>query len=120
MTRFAAKPPEVASLEMLERYPVKLFAFTLMQNHWHMVLRPSEDGLTGRMLRWVTATHTQRYHARDHASGVADLLEIRLGRQKLPGGQVWAICFAPAIARKSGRNDRKCRGDTQLRNHSCE
>ena len=49
--------------EGLERYPVELFAFTLMPNHWHLVLRPAEDGGMGRMLRWVTATHTQRYHA---------------------------------------------------------
>ena len=32
----------------LERYPVELFAFTLMPNHWHMVLRPAEDGVTVR------------------------------------------------------------------------
>jgi REP element-mobilizing transposase RayT len=44
--------------EGLERYPVELFSFTLMPNHWHMVLRPAEDGGMGRMLRWVTATHT--------------------------------------------------------------
>ena len=44
--------------EGLDRYPVELFSFTLMPNHWHLVLRPSEDGFMGRMLRWVTATHT--------------------------------------------------------------
>jgi hypothetical protein len=34
--------------EGLHRYHVELFAFTLMPNHWHMVLRPCEDGLMGR------------------------------------------------------------------------
>ena len=37
--------------EGLKRYPVELFSFVLMPNHWHMVLLPSEDGLMGRMLR---------------------------------------------------------------------
>ena len=63
--------------EGLERYPVELFAFTLMPNHWHMVLRPAEDGMMGRMLRWVTATHTQRYHAHYHSSGEGHLYQSR-------------------------------------------
>ncbi len=31
----------------------------------------------GRMLRWVTATHTQRYHAHDHTSGQGHLYQAR-------------------------------------------
>jgi hypothetical protein len=42
-----------------------------------MFLRPSEDGLMGRMLRWVTATHTQRYHAHYHTSGEGHLYQSR-------------------------------------------
>jgi len=42
-----------------------------------MVLRPSEDGWMGRMLRWVTATHTQRYHAHYHTSGEGHLYQSR-------------------------------------------
>ncbi len=47
--------------EGLARYSVDLFSFCLLPNHWHLVLRPRSDGGMGRMLRWVTATHTQRY-----------------------------------------------------------
>lgn len=63
--------------EGLERYPMELFSFVLMPNHWHLVLRPSEDGMMGRMLRWVTATHTQRYHAHYHTSGEGHLYQSR-------------------------------------------
>jgi putative transposase len=63
--------------EGLERYPVELFSFVLMPNHWHMIVRPSEDGLMGRMLRWVTATHTQRYHAHYHTSGEGHVYQSR-------------------------------------------
>ena len=63
--------------EGLERYPVELFSFTLMPNHWHMLLRPSQDGLMGRMLRWVTATHTQRYHAHYQTTGEGHLYQSR-------------------------------------------
>ncbi len=63
--------------EGLERYPVELFSFTLMPNHWHMVLRPGEDGQMGRLLRWVTATHTQRHHAHYHTAGEGHLYQSR-------------------------------------------
>jgi len=47
--------------EGLAKYPVELFAYTLMPNHWHLVLRPAKDRQMGRLLRWVTGTHTLRY-----------------------------------------------------------
>ena len=53
----------------LEKYPVELLSFCLMPNHWHLVVRPRKDGMMGRMLRWVTATHTQRHHAHYHTAG---------------------------------------------------
>ena len=61
----------------LEKYPVELFSFVLMPNHWHLVLRPTEDGGMGRLLRWVTATHTLRYHAHYHTSGEGHLYQAR-------------------------------------------
>ena len=48
--------------EALKRYDIQLFAFQLMSNHWHFVLRPNQDGEMSRFMRWVTATHTMRYH----------------------------------------------------------
>ncbi len=63
--------------EGLRRYPVELFALTLMPNHWHLILRPEQDGMMGRLLRWVTATHTQRYHAHYHTAGEGHLYQSR-------------------------------------------
>lgn len=63
--------------EGLTRYSVDLLAFCLLPNHWHLVLRPDSDGGMGRMLRWVTATHTQRYHAHYHTSGYGHLYQAR-------------------------------------------
>ena len=36
--------------EALELYPVELFAYQWMGNHWHMVLSPCEDRAMGRFL----------------------------------------------------------------------
>ena len=63
--------------EGLERYDVQLFAFQLMPNHWHFVLRPQQGGEMSRFLRWVTATHTMRYHAHYHSSGEGHVYQGR-------------------------------------------
>jgi len=53
----------------LARYDVRLYSYVLMPHHWHMILRPNRDGEMGEFLRWVTVTHTMRYHARYRTSG---------------------------------------------------
>ncbi|MCO6454261.1 MAG: transposase [Pirellulaceae bacterium] len=63
--------------EGLARYPVSLFSFTLMPSHWHLVLRPAETGGMGRLLRWVTATHTLRHHAQHDQMGEGHLYQAR-------------------------------------------
>jgi len=76
------KPEDFAAFERvlgegLERYDVQLFAYTLMPNLWHLVVRPQKDCEMGRMLRWVTATHTQRYHSHYHNAGEGHLYQAR-------------------------------------------
>ena len=63
--------------EGLQKYSVELFAFTLMPNHWHLVLRPGKDGQMGRLLRWVSATHTLRYHGHYGRHGYGHLYQSR-------------------------------------------
>lgn len=63
--------------EGLARYQVQLFCHQLMPNHWHLVLRPTQDGEMSRFLRWVTATHTMRYHAHYHTSGTGHVYQGR-------------------------------------------
>ncbi|MEP3928637.1 transposase [Rhodopirellula bahusiensis] len=76
------KPEDYAAFERvlgqgLERYEVQIYSYVLMPNHWHLVLRPDRDGQMGKMLRWVTATHTQRYHAHYHTAGEGHLYQSR-------------------------------------------
>ncbi|MGE3639803.1 MAG: transposase [Pirellulales bacterium] len=63
--------------EGLERYAVQLFAYQLMPNHWHIVLRPEQDGQMSQFVRWVTATHTMRYHAHYQTSGQGHVYQGR-------------------------------------------
>lgn len=63
--------------EGLARYTVRLLGYQLMPNHWHLVLGPNVDGEMSRFLRWVTATHSMRYHAHYHTSGQGHLYQGR-------------------------------------------
>ena len=63
--------------EGLDRYDVALFVYQLMPNHWHLVLRPQQDGEMSEFLRWITATHTMRYHAHYHTSGQGHVYQGR-------------------------------------------
>src|SRR6516162_5083593 len=56
---------------------VRLLAYCLMPNHWHLVLWPRRDGDLSNYLRWLTVTHTQRYHAHYHTSGSGPLYQGR-------------------------------------------
>ncbi len=63
--------------EGLTKYPVNLICYQWMPNHWHMVLSPRENGAMGRLLYWVTMTHTARHHAHYHAAGSGHLYQGR-------------------------------------------
>lgn len=56
--------------EAQEKVPdVGLITWCIMPNHWHLVVRPRFDGGLSRFLRWVTLTHTQRWHAHRRSVG---------------------------------------------------
>ena len=64
--------------EALARVPgVRLLAYCLMPNHWHQLVWPSADAELTDYLRWLTHTHTQRYHAHYHTAGTGHLYQGR-------------------------------------------
>ncbi len=50
--------------EAHDQQPLRLLAYCLMPNHFHLVVWPEEDGhaLVSRFMQWLTATHAQRWH----------------------------------------------------------
>jgi putative transposase len=56
-------------VEAIERWQIRLFAYCLLPNHWHMVVSPEVDGEMGRFGQWLGLTHTQRHPAHDHTAG---------------------------------------------------
>src|SRR5437879_772516 len=64
-------------VEALRREPLELFAFCIMPNHWHLVLRPTRAGQLSRFMRWLAQTHVQRWRHAKHRVGEGALYQGR-------------------------------------------
>jgi len=60
-----------------QRTPVDLFAWCLMPNHWHLLLRPRRGQDLSDFMRWLSVTHTQRWRAHSHTQGQGHLYQGR-------------------------------------------
>lgn len=56
---------------------MRVCAYCLMPNHFHLVLWPAKDGQLSRFMQWLTMTHTQRWHAHRHTGGRGHLYQSR-------------------------------------------
>jgi len=86
------KPEDYAAFEWVlgeawQRHPIRLLAYCLMPNHWHMVLWPRADGQLTAFVRWLTHTHTMRWHTHYHTIGTGHLYQ---GRFPLTRGAAYA------------------------------
>jgi putative transposase len=60
-----------------DQVPMRLLAYCLMPNHFHLVLWPHHDGELSDFLHWLTLTHTMRWHAHYHSGGTGPLYQGR-------------------------------------------
>jgi len=64
--------------EAVARVPtIRLLGYCVMPNHWHLVVWPKGDGQLSEFMRWLTVTHTQRWHAHHHTSGTGPVYQGR-------------------------------------------
>ena len=76
------QPADYAAFEkvLAEAYAqtrIRIAAYCLMPNHWHLLLWPRHDGELSEVLRWITVTHTQRWHAHHHTAGTGPVYQGR-------------------------------------------
>jgi len=55
--------------EACDRVGMRLLAYCVMPNHWHLVVWPRGDGDLSRFMNWLTLTHTQRWHRHRNSVG---------------------------------------------------
>lgn len=65
--------------EAHERLPLRILSYCVMPNHWHFVVWPrrAADNEVSEFFRWLTVTHTQRWHAHHHTAGSGHLYQGR-------------------------------------------
>ena len=76
------KPADYMAFEKIlneahERTGIRIAAYCLMPNHWHLVLWPRDDGELSEVMRWITVTHTQRWHAHRQSFGSGPVYQGR-------------------------------------------
>ncbi len=55
--------------EAKKRYPINIFAYCLMPNHFHFVLMPRQPNYLSKWIQWLLTTHACRYHSYHKTSG---------------------------------------------------
>jgi putative transposase len=80
--RIFRKPGDFAAFEQIladgtERFSMRICAYCIMGNHWHLVLWPKEDGDLSRFMKWVTVTHSQRWHSAHATIGIGHVYQGR-------------------------------------------
>jgi len=68
---------EAVIAEALLFQPMRVLHYCVMPNHWHFLLWPVNDDDLSAFMRWLTLTHTQRYHAARETVGSGPIYQGR-------------------------------------------
>lgn len=64
--------------EAVVRFPaIKLYAYCVMPNHWHLLLEPAEAKAMSAFVGWITITHTTRWQKHRQLVGEGHLYQGR-------------------------------------------
>ena len=55
--------------EAVARSGIRVLAYCLMPNHFHLTLWPRRDGELSACMQWLLTAHVRQYHALYHSSG---------------------------------------------------
>lgn len=55
--------------EACSRVPMRILAWCLMSNHFHLVVWPYANEELGRWMHWLLTSHVRRHHSRYRSSG---------------------------------------------------
>jgi putative transposase len=55
--------------EACDRLPMRVLAYCLLPNHFHLALWPQGNGDLSRWMQWLLTSHVRRYHKHYHSSG---------------------------------------------------
>jgi len=56
-------------LQAREKFTVRIHAWCLMPNHFHLLVQPAQAEQLNKMLQWLMTSHVRRYHQHYKTSG---------------------------------------------------
>lgn len=68
---------EKVLVETWQSVPLSIYAYVVMPNHWHFVVEPKTSSQVTDFFRWLTHTHTMRWHAHHGTEGTGHLYQGR-------------------------------------------
>ncbi|MBU3942870.1 transposase, partial [Patescibacteria group bacterium] len=63
--------------EAKEKFDMGILSYCIMPNHWHLVLYSKTDGNLQLFMRWLSMTHTRRWHSQHKSIGSGHLYQGR-------------------------------------------
>lgn len=63
--------------EIKEEHGMRILAYTIMPNHWHLLLHPRNDGDLSKAMQWLGTSHARRHHTRKETIGGGHLYQGR-------------------------------------------
>ena len=59
------------------RIPLRILAYCIMPNHFHMVVWPTTDSELSAFMQWLTSTHSKRWHLHNQTRGTGSVYQGR-------------------------------------------
>ena len=66
---------ERAMESVVRAIPMRVLAYCLMPNHWHLLLWPRADGQLAAFMQRLQVTHVRRWHQHRHSTGRGHLYQ---------------------------------------------
>jgi REP-associated tyrosine transposase len=63
--------------EAQTRIPLRILAYCIMPNHFHLVVWPAADNELSGFMQWLTSTHSKRWHVRHDTRGTGSVYQGR-------------------------------------------
>lgn len=75
--------------EALEIFPVSVFAFCIMPNHWHLLCRTQEPAILSRFMHWFGTTHAKRWRISHETVGRGAVYQNRFRSHPVVGSMAF-------------------------------
>jgi REP-associated tyrosine transposase len=98
----------VVVTQALGRFPIRLLAFCVMPNHWHLVIWPEAGTAIPAFMHWITSTHVRRYQKHYDLTGSGHLYQARYRSSAVAGDTqlLNVLCYVEANPLTAGLCDR--------------